>query len=399
MGGTMPNNTPQQGNEHTPWSQIDMQSQEVQDDLGRWSQFGMPDGGDATQQENPFQSEWATADDLVNSIVGATTGGVPQQAVVPEGDPQPDDVAPDRDPRPHGRPSSGEYGAWEPRNVPEQGDQPLRRMPRRQGADDTGESWPCHHEVRGGNRFDADDKAGRKGRFTSAIALVLAIVTAFVAISPLTSRLLQEEKWVLTLLSSLPIATMVAFPAIILGLRSATKPKGQVGKRRGVAAIVISSVSLVVSAVIVTSTCVGMFRQANEEKTIAQDQTSSTTTSIVFPGGQVTLENKAIKVLMRVGLMPDNTLDDGEIRISSSNGKIYIGSKEIDPELVMSSSDEDNMSEASEDTYKSLVESIATLNSHGVAITTDGKTITLKDRTGNSRTLTPEEIVDAGQQQ
>jgi hypothetical protein len=224
------------------------------------------------------------------------------------------------------------------------------------------------------------------------IALGLSILTMIVALYPLLSRIFDESRWPLYLLSSLPMTAAIALPATLLGLRSATKPKHQLGKGRGVAAIVVASMSLMTSAIIVTSTLLGFVSDMNESKKTAQDQKDNESTSIVFPGGSVTLDNESIKLLMDMGLMPDNTLDDGRIRMSQYDGKIYIGSKELDSDLVWKIT-QDSTSEASGETLEGVARGIETLSKHTVTITTNGDTITLTDGNGNSRVLTVEEII------
>jgi hypothetical protein len=150
--------------------------------------------------------------------------------------------------------------------------------------------------------------------------------------------------------------------------------------------------SLMTSAIIVTSTLLGFVSDMNESKKTAQDQKDNESTSIVFPGGSVTLDNESIKLLMDMGLMPDNTLDDGRIRMSQYDGKIYIGSKELDSDLVGKIT-RDSTSEASGETLEGVARGIETLSKHNVTITTNGDTITLTDGNGNSRVLTVEEII------
>jgi hypothetical protein len=390
---TMPNNATQHSNEHVPWSQIDMEDEGVQEDLGRWSRFGT---------EGQSASEWATADDLVNSIVGTTPhADVKEPEPEPEPSPRHEEM-PIRE-MPIHQSKVSEYGAWEPAArervvpagaTPSEGRpdvpyEPPYDRPQYLAADDLRDR---DDDLRQERHFGREDRAGRKGRFTSMIALGLSILTMIVALYPLLSRTFDESRWPLYLLSSLPMTAAIALPATLLGLRSATKPKHQLGKGRGVAAIVVASMSLMTSAIIVTSTLLGFVSDMNESKKTAQDQKDNESTSIVFPGGSVTLDNESIKLLMDMGLMPDNTLDDGRIRMSQYDGKIYIGSKELDSDLVGKIT-RDSTSEASGETLEGVARGIETLSKHNVTITTNGDTITLTDGNGNSRVLTVEEIV------
>ena len=389
----MPNNATQHSNEHVPWSQIDMEDEGVQEDLGRWSRFGT---------EGQSASEWATADDLVNSIVGTTPhADVKEPEPEPEPSPRHEEM-PIRE-MPIHQSKVSEYGAWEPAArervvpagaTPSEGRpdvpyEPPYDRPQYLAADDLRDR---DDDLRQARHFGREDRAGRKGRFTSMIALGLSILTMIVALYPLLSRTFDESRWPLYLLSSLPMTAAIALPATLLGLRSATKPKHQLGKGRGVAAIVVASMSLMTSAIIVTSTLLGFVSDMNESKKTAQDQKDNESTSIVFPGGSVTLDNESIKLLMDMGLMPDNTLDDGRIRMSQYDGKIYIGSKELDSDLVGKIT-RDSTSEASGETLEGVARGIETLSKHNVTITTNGDTITLTDGNGNSRVLTVEEII------
>ena len=173
--------------------------------------------------------------------------------------------------------------------------------------------------------------------------------------------------------------------------RSATKPNGQLGKRRGVTAIGLCSVSLVVSALIVLTSAFGIVHDLNASKKTAKEQTHAVMMSIVFPGGKLTLSNEASKVLMKAGLLPDNTLDNGAIPVSSANGKVYVGSQELDTDLVSNSSSHPSQ-EASARTMSEISDAIESLERQGIGITTDGRNITLRFKDGSTMRITEEDM-------
>jgi len=132
----------------------------------------------------------------------------------------------------------------------------------------------------------------------------------------------------------------------------------------------------------------------NMNGVIAKEQTGTSSMVIVFPGGKLELGNEAIKVLMKAGVLPDSTLDNGAIPISSQNGKVYVGSREIDTEVIRQYSSYVSP-ESSQQTLREIVKGIETLSKHNFAITTDGESITLRNKNGKDEgyTITWDELV------
>lgn len=419
----------------------EMTTQRDIDEYSGWADAG----GDASQGRDGGDSYgWATADDLVNSIVGAgdpsfQQAARPQAEAVPEVTPQrrPEavpqmvpEVAPQGPQGPTDRqaparrertvaPDSvattpagdgGEYGAWDYQRddaaggIPfGGGEEPGRGQILAMGnplADELASRRPDPHarRDRGGERpatthFESGDKAGRRGRFTSVLALAFALASLVAALSPALLTAVDQEQWILALLGALPVTALCAVPALLLGLRSATKPREQLGKGRGIVAIAMCAVSLVVATVLVVTRAKGMVDELNMNGVVAKEQTNASTMTLVFPGGKLELGNEAIRVLMQAGVLPDSTLDNGAIPISSQNGKVYVGSREIDTEVIRQYSSYVSP-EASQQTLGEIVEGVEALSQHNFAITTDGDTITLRGKGGGQYTITWDDLAE-----
>lgn len=367
---------------------------------GTWaSDIDMDMPGLHGESESWGQGDWATTSDLVNSILGATgKATVPANppSEIPQEPPAADEAdSGDSQPlRGHdGRQS--EYGAWEPRRGTSHADGFQGEQAQ---ADAHGEAWQVPPAVKepvrhGGpsEHYERNDRAGRRGRFTSAIAIVLAVVAIAVALSPVLFPAVDQDKWLISLVLSLPMVAVIVTPAMLLGLRSATKPKGQLGKKRGVASVIMCSVALVTSVAVVTLNMARMIGDLNESGLTAKEQTDQSSMTILFPGGKLTLSNKAITLLMKAKILPDNTLDNGAIPLSSSNGKVYVGSRELDATLI-SEQLKDETPEASQETLDSIAAGVEALAKQGIRITTDGKSVTLRFQDGTSRRITSKEL-------
>lgn len=373
--------------------------------------------------------KWATPDDLVSSILGQPPSRHAQPVTEPidetDGTSADDGNAPAamRDDGHDGaatieRPSAiasgsrtvSEYGKWSDMAFGKGPDgaeaateptSPGEAAPERHGAIAGEASRPdvpvaatdieqaLGEGLRARQRRAKDDVTGRRGRFTSVLSVLLSLCVLVVAFAPVILRYMDQERWVLSLISSLPFAALLAFPATMLGLRSAIKPKGQLGRRRGIAAVIICSVALLSSAFVIRGEVRRLLDDLNAAGRTAKEQTSADTMSIIFPGGQMELDNKAIKVLMREGMLPDNTLDNGAIPISSQGGKIYVGSKEIDTEIVSRDTGESDV-EASSETLRELADALEKLQAKDIEVTTDGENIVLKSKQGETRIVLSE---------
>lgn len=369
----MANNQGNPQGKKTPWSEIDMESEDVQQDLRRWGGFSGTGDDD----------DWATADDLVSSIVGNVLSATDQEggdggeakAAQGQRQPQATKVATKRR-------QASDYGAWDS-----------------DGQGSGGDSMPGESERVVGQVADAQQQRQnrRAGQLTSGIALILAVITVLCAVSPFLFKQFEQnqEMWVVAIIMSLPVTAFLALPATLLGLRSATKPKGQLGKGRGIASIVISSAAVVLSSVILLSEGTSLIRGLNESGQIAKEQNlDNDTLNVVLPHATVEIDYEAASWLMRAKLLPDGTIDRGSIPISAANSKVYIGSRDVDLDLLTGGTTTGTQ-QPSEETYENFVKLLQDMSGGGLSMTYERNKYLVVWYDHKGIVVTPDNLIDA----
>lgn len=245
-------------------------------------------------------------------------------------------------------------------------------------------------------------EADRKGRVTSLIALMLAIAIVAMSVGavilPWAISASGEAVDYGKLLTSIAagfgailLSLVLMVPTVLIALRSASKPKGHVGRGRGLFSV-IASVTLPVLCL----GCLGTFAflQAHAvmhsgiiSKTVPDDDGNI---RLVVPGNDITISKDVAYTLDSAGLLPETTLDEGgTIPVTAKNGTIYVGEQRLDTETLqdlagMSGSSVEVTDEQLTDIAKSM-ESLEELG-YSLGIDEDGQ-IVATDASGNSVTL------------
>lgn len=195
-------------------------------------------------------------------------------------------------------------------------------------------------------------RGDRKGAVTSVLALILAIATLALSLGGVATALsipIQIDDFpalkhtlkllIVAIMASL-CSLIVMVPTILIGLRSASKPKGHAGRGRGLFSVIIGA-TVPVTCLFVILTFSLMRANSDISRITSSGLVSRTEPDsdgrvrIVTPGGTATVNGNVADALDDLGLLPENVVaDDGTIPISAHDRTIYVGEEPVSPDTI-----------------------------------------------------------------
>lgn len=175
------------------------------------------------------------------------------------------------------------------------------------------------------------DKGDRRGRITSLLALLLAAASVAAIFSPNLVRHEGPIDRLVLSMAALGLSLAMMVPAVLLGLRSASKPKGHVGRGRGLVSVMVSAVAPCVAFALMVSACLGLARSVMGSGLVAKSvDGDSDAVTLVTPAGKFPLSDWERKVFEAFDLMPEAEVstDSDDIAVEASDGSLYIGGSE-----------------------------------------------------------------------
>lgn len=215
----------------------------------------------------------------------------------------------------------------------------------------------------------------RRGSITSFLGLILvalsiACVTANVAIPTETNA-----EWLIRSIATLGVVIVASIAAILVGLRSASKPKGHVGRGRGLATVIMGALMPAVAFSVMVLSMHAIAREVMKSGLVMHVTERATgKSSLVTPIGSHALTEQERHALETLDLMPDiATYDDEQVPVEATDGVLSVNGTEVEP---------------NGSTMESLTEELDTMQRNGYQIRmgADGK-IYGTDADGNDVTV------------
>lgn len=187
----------------------------------------------------------------------------------------------------------------------------------------------------------------RRGSITSILALllslaviVLSVMTVAIPLSMATADGVTDYGGLVVGmargLASAMASLMLMVPTVLLALRSASKPKGHVGRGRGLFSVIVSVTFPVMFLGIGLAFAFGQARSVMESGVVAKTAPADDgSIRLVAPGYSVTVSDDVASLMDGLGLLPEQTVEeDGTLPVTSKNGRIYVGEQELDAEAL-----------------------------------------------------------------
>lgn len=180
---------------------------------------------------------------------------------------------------------------------------------------------------------DGDRPAKTPGRVTSLLGvLLLALMVALALLPTIVHHASPQDPLDLAMLSVGCLTAMMVLvtPTVLLGLRSASKPRGTAGRGRGLAVVIMATLVPVVTFAVTLCHAYGKAHDLMHSGLVLQSVRPDGTTALVSPVGTRALSPGEEQVLGALCLLPDIIIEDGdEVAVESEAGEVTVGDREV----------------------------------------------------------------------